>query len=104
LKNRHPGDFSPRDFLARKATANQSANSISPLCGDGRDQIVAQYGQYRVGDDYFPPVPGTNPAQYPQFTPNCFEFAIPPSDPGTIYNASSRANRSMAGTLMASTR
>lgn len=57
--------------------ANQSGNSTSPLCGDGRDQIVQQYGQFRVGDAYFPPIPGTNPAQYPQFTPNCFELAGP---------------------------
>ncbi len=59
---------------ATNSGANQSGNSASPLCHDGRDQIVAQYGQFRVGDAYFPPIPGSNPPQYPQFTPNCFEF------------------------------
>lgn len=65
---------------------NQSANGTSPICNDGLLQIVAQYGQYRVGDAYFRPLPPPYPPNtYPQFTPNCFEFAIPPSNADTIY-------------------
>ena len=64
------------------AGANQSGNGTAPLCGAASDQIVAQYGQYCVGDSS--QTASANSSQtcankqktkyYPRFTPNCFEF------------------------------
>jgi len=58
------------------AAANLSLNNASPLCHDGRDQIVAQYGQYTVLDAFFQYILGgtANNNNWPRFTPNCFEF------------------------------
>ena len=68
--------------LGIPSAANQSANSASPLCHDDqRDPLIAEYGQFYVGDAYFPPLPSppnapkTYPKTYPRFTPNCFELA-----------------------------
>jgi hypothetical protein len=59
------------------AQTNQSGNSTSPLCHDGRDKIVAEYGTYPIRDIGFQD--GKNGAvcanQDPLFTPNCFLLA-----------------------------
>ena len=59
------------------AGANPSANNTSPVCRDGRDQIVKQYGEIEVRDVT---AKGT-----PRFTPKCALFAG--MDPNSVHSA-----------------
>jgi trimeric autotransporter adhesin len=70
-----PSPATPPNWSFDKA--NQSSSGTSPLCKDPRDQIVAQYGQYKVLDSFFALYFGKGPVnmkKWPRFTPNCFEF------------------------------
>ena len=57
--------------------SNQSSNGTSPLCRNGSDKIVAQYGQYAVVDAFFQLFLGGTPKQnnWPRFVPSCFGFS-----------------------------